>query len=201
MYKLFLKRLIDFIFALVGLIVFSPIFLLLGFVLFIVYRGNPFFIQPRPGKNERIFYVIKFRTMNNKTNSKGELLPDSNRLTGLGRFLRKSSLDELPQLVNVVIGNMSLIGPRPLLVDYLPLYSSIQKRRHEVKPGITGWAQINGRNFLSWEQKFQLDVWYVDHMSLTLDFRIFVKTLIKILVREGVSSKTSETMEKFKGSI
>lgn len=201
MYKLFVKRSIDFIIALVAFIVLSPIFLLLSLLLFVVNRDNPFFIQPRPGQNEKIFNVIKFRTMNNKTNYDGELLPDSDRLTAVGRFLRKTSLDELPQLLNVIMGNMSLVGPRPLLVDYLPLYSSFQKRRHAVKPGITGWAQINGRNLLTWEQKFQLDVWYVENQSPALDIQIFFKTIFRILAREGVSSKTSATMEKFNGSV
>lgn len=196
-----MKRSIDFIVSLVAFIVLLPIFLFITLLLFVSNRGNPFFIQPRPGQHEKIFNVIKFRTMSNNTNSEGQLLPDSDRMTSIGRFLRKTSLDELPQLLNVIIGNMSLIGPRPLLVDYLPLYSSFQKRRHEVKPGITGWAQINGRNLLTWEEKFQLDVWYVEHQSLALDIQIFLKTIFKILVREGVSSKTSATMEKFKGSV
>jgi lipopolysaccharide/colanic/teichoic acid biosynthesis glycosyltransferase len=166
----------------------------------IANRGEPFFFQPRPGLNGRIFRIVKFRTMNNRRDAKGELLPDAERLTPVGSFVRKTSLDEIPQLINVLKGDMSLIGPRPLLVEYLPLYSREQSRRHDVRPGITGWAQVNGRNAIDWETKFRLDVWYVDHLSFLLDLKIIWLTVLKVFRSEGISAAGSATMEKFTGS-
>ena len=201
MYKLFLKRTIDFILSLLGFIIISPVFLLLWIWLSIANRGaGAFFFQERPGKDEKIFRVIKFKTMNDKRDESGSLLPDAERLTRVGRFVRSTSLDEIPQLLNVIKGDMSLIGPRPLLVQYLPLYNEEQKRRHEVRPGITGWAQVNGRNAISWQQKFEYDVWYVDHVSLSLDLKIMYKTIQKVFKRDGINSDTSATMEEFKGN-
>lgn len=200
MYKSFYKRLIDFIASLCGLIILSPIFIIITLALYIANNGKPFFIQERPGKGERIFKIIKFKTMNDKVGADGKLLPDAERLTKTGKFVRKTSLDEIPQLINVLKGDMSLIGPRPLLVRYLPLYSPEQKRRHEVRPGITGWAQVNGRNAISWQQKFEYDVWYVDNISFLLDMKILLKTVQKVFKSEGISSDTSATMEVFKGN-
>lgn len=172
MYRHFFKRLFDFVIALVGLIILSPLFLILWIGLSIANKGaGAFFVQERPGKDEKIFKVIKFKTMNDRRDENGNLLPDSERLTKIGRVIRSLSLDELPQLINVLKGDMSLIGPRPLLVQYLPLYDEVQRRRHEVRPGITGWAQVNGRNAISWQEKFEHDVWYVDHLSLSLDIK------------------------------
>jgi undecaprenyl phosphate N,N'-diacetylbacillosamine 1-phosphate transferase len=201
MYNSFLKRLLDFLLALMGFIIISPVFLLLWIWLSIANRGaGALFFQERPGKNEKIFKVIKFKTMNDLKDASGNLLPDAQRLTKVGKFVRSTSLDEIPQLLNVIKGDMSLIGPRPLLVQYLPLYNNIQRRRHEVRPGITGWAQVNGRNAISWEQKFAYDVWYVDNVSLSLDVKILLKTIQKVFKREGISSDTSATMEPFKGN-
>ena len=200
MYKSLLKPTIDFLVALIGLLVLSPVFLFVMIALTIANNGKPFFFQKRPGKNEKIFSIIKFKTMNDKKDAQGNLLPDAQRLTRSGAFVRKTSLDETPQLINVLKGDMSLIGPRPLLIQYLPLYNAQQKRRHEVKPGITGWAQVNGRNAISWTQKFEYDVWYVDNVSLTLDFKIGLMTIQKIFKSEGISSDTSVTMEAFKGN-
>lgn len=200
MYKSFFKYIIDFLLSLIGFIILSPIFLFITLFLTIANNGEPFFFQQRPGKNNKIFKVVKFRTMNNKKDSKGNLLPDAERLTSVGKFVRKTSLDEIPQLLNVIKGDMSLIGPRPLLVEYLPLYNKEQIRRHEVRPGITGWAQVNGRNTISWEEKFKLDVWYVDNISISLDVKILKITLLKVFKREGISSGTSVTMEKFDGN-
>jgi undecaprenyl phosphate N,N'-diacetylbacillosamine 1-phosphate transferase len=201
MYRDFLKPFIDFFLSLFGFIVISPLFLLLWIWLSIANKGaGAFFVQERPGKNEKIFKVIKFKTMNELKDPEGKLLPDSERLTRVGRFVRSTSLDEIPQLLNVIKGDMSLIGPRPLLVEYLPLYNEKQKRRHEVRPGITGWAQVNGRNAISWQQKFEYDVWYVDHISLSLDLKILLKTIRKVFKREGISSNTSTTMEAFNGN-
>ena len=160
---------------------------------------NLFFYQLRPGKGERIFKIIKFKTMNDRRDANGELLPDAERLTKIGAFVRKTSLDEIPQLLNVLKGDMSVIGPRPLLPQYLPLYNETQKRRHEVKPGITGWAQVNGRNAISWERKFELDVWYVDHLSFVLDLKILLLTVKKVFIREGISQEGQATMEAFRG--
>lgn len=201
MYQPILKRLLDLFFSLIGFIIISPVFLLLWIWLSIVNKGSgAFFFQKRPGKNEKIFRVIKFKTMNDRRDASGKLLPDVQRLTRVGKFVRSTSLDELPQLLNVMKGDMSLIGPRPLLVQYLPLYNETQRRRHEVRPGITGWAQVNGRNVISWQQKFELDVWYVDNVSLLLDGKILLKTIQKVCKREGISSETSATMEAFKGN-
>lgn len=195
-----IKRVIDFVISLFGLIVLSPVLLVLVLILTISNRGNPLFAQNRPGLNGRIFKVLKFRTMNDRRDSLGKLLPDDNRLTTIGRIVRKASLDELPQLFNVLKGDMSLVGPRPLLVQYLNLYSMEQARRHEVKPGITGWAQVNGRNAISWDEKFRLDVWYVDNISFVLDMRILLLTFLKVLKSEGVSQKGQATVEYFNGS-
>jgi undecaprenyl phosphate N,N'-diacetylbacillosamine 1-phosphate transferase len=196
----FFKRLLDFIISLIAIIILSPIFVLFTIWLYISNQGKPFFTQERPGKNTKIFKVIKFKTMNDKRDLNGKLLPDNERLTNIGKFVRSTSIDELPQLINVLKGDMSLIGPRPLLVKYLPLYSPKQARRHEVRPGITGWAQVNGRNAIGWEQKFDYDVWYVDNISFILDISIIFKTLKKVIFRENINSNTSATMEAFKGN-
>jgi lipopolysaccharide/colanic/teichoic acid biosynthesis glycosyltransferase len=201
MYRHFFKRLIDFSFALLGLIIISPLFLLLWIWLSIANKGaGAFFVQERPGKHERIFKVIKFKTMTDERDAKGNLLPDAVRLTRIGKFVRSTSLDEIPQLLNVIKGDMALIGPRPLLVQYLPLYNETQRRRHEVRPGITGWAQVNGRNAISWQEKFAYDVWYVDHLSLSLDIKILLKTIEKVFKREGINSGNTTTMKPFKGN-
>jgi lipopolysaccharide/colanic/teichoic acid biosynthesis glycosyltransferase len=199
-YSLFWKPIIDVSVALLGLIIAFPLIVLIWFLLLVANQGKPFFIQPRPGKHGRIFRLFKFKTMNDKKDAQGQLLPDKDRLTPVGSLVRKTSLDELPQLINVLKGDMSLIGPRPLLVDYLPLYNDFQKRRHEVKPGITGWAQVNGRNAVNWPERFEMDVWYVDHISWRLDMKILWLTLQKVIKREGVSSETSVTMERFRGN-
>ncbi len=194
------KRSIDFISALLGLVLFSPIMFILMVPIIISNRGHIFFIQNRPGKNEKRFRVIKLKTMTDKRDTEGNLLPDSDRLTSVGKFIRKTSLDEMPQLINVLKGDMSFVGPRPLLPGYLQLYNDFQKRRHEVKPGITGWAQVNGRNSISWEQKFEYDVWYVDHCSFLLDTKIILMTIKKVFKREGISQEGQVTMEFFKGT-
>ncbi|MGJ1266073.1 sugar transferase [Sphingobacterium spiritivorum] len=200
MYRFFLKRLIDFLVALTGLILISPIFLIVMISLYFANQGKPFFFQARPGINGKIFMIIKFKTMNDKKDKNGALLSDAERLTPIGAFVRKTSLDEIPQLINVLKGNMALIGPRPLLPQYLPLYSEEQKRRHDVRPGITGWAQINGRNAISWKRKFELDVWYVSNISFLLDLKIFFLTIKKVFVREGISQDGQATMEIFNGN-
>ncbi|MBV2225989.1 MAG: sugar transferase [Sphingobacterium mizutaii] len=200
MYKFFLKRFIDLMVSLIGLIIILPVFIVVLIGLTIANSGKPFFFQDRPGKNGRIFQIIKFRTMNEKRGADGALLPDSERLTKIGSFVRKTSLDEIPQLFNVLKGDMSLIGPRPLLVQYLPLYNDHQARRHEVRPGITGWAQVNGRNAISWRQKFDYDVWYVDNLSFWLDLKILYLTVLKVLKRDGISQEGQATMEAFKGN-
>ncbi|KAA0126163.1 sugar transferase [Chryseobacterium sp. SN22] len=199
MYKYFFKRSFDFLASLIGLVIFSPIFILVTIGLFIVNQGKPFFFQARPGLQGRIFKIIKFKTMNDRKDANGVLLPDAERLTSIGAFVRKTSLDEIPQLVNVLKGDMALIGPRPLLPQYLPLYNDVQKRRHEVRPGITGWAQVNGRNNISWRRKFELDVWYVDNISLILDVKIYFLTIKKVIIREGISQEGQVTMEGFNG--
>lgn len=199
MYKLFFKTIIDFFGALLGLLILSPILLFVTIGLWIANSGKTFFFQVRPGKNEKLFKIVKFKTMNDKKDAEGNLLPDELRLTKIGNFVRKTSLDEIPQLFNVLKGDMSLIGPRPLLPQYLPLYSEEQKKRHEVKPGITGWAQVNGRNAISWEQKFEYDVWYVKQCSFVLDIKIVLMTLKKVFIREGISQEGQATMEIFKG--
>lgn len=200
MYRAFLKRIIDIALSGTALIILSPLLLLLTGLLAASNSGKPFFIQARPGLRERVFRIVKFRTMNDKRDAAGRLLPDADRLTGVGRLVRRTSLDELPQLVNVLVGDMSLIGPRPLLVEYLPLYDATQRRRHDVRPGITGWAQVNGRNAISWQEKFAYDVWYVDHLSFALDMKILYRTFVKVFRSEGISSATAATMEKFKGN-
>lgn len=200
MYKTYLKRLFDFLSAFFGLLLLSPLFIVVTIGLFFANQGKPFFFQSRPGKGERIFKIVKFKTMNDKKDENGDLLSDSERLTKIGSFVRKTSLDEIPQLINVLKGDMSLIGPRPLLIQYLPLYNEVQKRRHEVRPGITGWAQINGRNAISWQQKFEYDVWYVDNISLWLDIKILFLTIKKVFVREGISQDGQATTEVFKGN-
>jgi undecaprenyl phosphate N,N'-diacetylbacillosamine 1-phosphate transferase len=199
MYKKFFKRFFDLIFSFLILVISSPVLIITSAILLYSNKGKVFFIQPRPGKNEKIFKIIKFRTMNEKKDEEGNLLPDGERTTPMGRFIRNTSIDELPQLINVLKGDLSLIGPRPLLIDYLPLYNEFQKRRHEVRPGITGLAQVNGRNAISWSQKFEFDIWYVDNLSLLLDFKIIKQTVLKTLKSEGINSNTSETMAKFTG--
>ena len=200
MYKIFFKPLLDFVLSFLGLIISSPIFLIVFIALLFANRGIVFFLQNRPGKNEEIFKIIKFRTMNNKRDAQGNLLPDEERLTTIGKLVRKTSLDEIPQLINVLLGNMSLIGPRPLLPEYLPLYNDFQKKRHLIKPGITGWAQINGRNAVDWEKKFMFDVWYVENMSFLLDLQIMFLTLKKVLKLEGVNREGEATNIAFKGN-
>lgn len=201
MYKNYFKRILDFTIVFCTLLIILPILLVITIGLHFANKGaGAFFFQERPGRNGKIFKVIKFKTMTDERDSYGSLLPDEKRLTKVGKFVRSTSIDELPQLINVLKGEMSLIGPRPLLVQYLPLYSKEQARRHEVRPGITGWAQCNGRNAISWTKKFELDVWYVDHCSFFLDLRIIFVTLKKVFVREGISSETSVTMEPFTGN-
>lgn len=201
MYSFSLKRLIDFIVVLGVLVIIWPILLIMTLWLHFANRGaGAFFTQERPGKNGKVFKVIKFKTMTDERDENGDLLPDEKRLTKIGKFIRSTSVDELPQLFNVLKGDMALIGPRPLLPQYLPLYSKEQARRHEVRPGITGWAQVNGRNAISWTKKFELDVWYVDHCSFLLDLKIIFLTVKKVFVREGISSDTSVTMEPFTGN-
>jgi undecaprenyl phosphate N,N'-diacetylbacillosamine 1-phosphate transferase len=194
-----IKPFADFSVALVVFVVLLPVFMVVVLLLAIANSGKPFFFQLRPGKNEKIFKVIKFKTMNDRRDTAGNLLPDADRLTPIGLFVRKTSLDEVPQLLNVIKGDMSIVGPRPLLVEYLPLYNDTQKKRHNVRPGITGWAQVNGRNTISWKQKFEYDVWYVNNISFALDFRILLLTVRNVLKSEGISSETSVTMEKFTG--
>lgn len=200
MYKFFFKPLLDFVLSFLGLIISSPIFLVLFIALLFANKGKVFFLQNRPGKNEEIFKIIKFRTMNDKKDTHGNLLPDVERLTAIGKLVRKTSLDELPQLINVLLGNMSLIGPRPLLPEYLPLYNEVQKKRHLIKPGITGWAQINGRNAVEWDKKFMFDVWYVENVSFLLDLQIMFITLKKVLKLEGVNREGEATNIAFKGN-
>lgn len=199
MYKHFFKRGIDLVAALIGLLLLSPVLLVVTVWLYKVNDGKPFFFQARPGKGGKIFKIVKFKTMNDRTDTQGNLLPDEDRITAVGAFVRKTSLDEITQLINVLKGDMSLIGPRPLLVQYLPLYSAQQARRHEVRPGITGWAQVNGRNAISWKQKFEYDVWYVDNISFSLDVKIFFLTLKKVFIREGISAAGQATTAVFTG--
>ncbi|KAB5491503.1 MULTISPECIES: sugar transferase [Flagellimonas] len=200
MYAGFFKRFIDAIIAFILICISLPILILLIILLYFSNGGKPFFFQNRPGKNGKVFKIIKFKTMNDRTDSEGNLLPNKDRITKIGGIVRKSSLDEIPQLFNVLKGDMSLIGPRPLLVDYLKLYTTQQSRRHEVRPGITGWAQVNGRNAISWEKKFELDVWYVDHVSLLLDLKIMWLTVLKVVKSEGISASAEVTMERFQGT-
>lgn len=201
MYERSVKRTLDFVFVVCILAIVWPILLLLAFWLYFANKGaGAFFIQERPGKHGKIFKVIKFKTMTDERDEDDNLLPDEKRLTKIGKFIRSTSIDELPQLINVLKGDMALIGPRPLLSQYLSLYSKEQARRHAVRPGITGWAQVNGRNAISWTKKFELDVWYVDHCSFLLDLKIIFLTIKKVFVREGISSDTSVTMEAFTGN-
>jgi lipopolysaccharide/colanic/teichoic acid biosynthesis glycosyltransferase len=200
MYKSQIKPNLDFSIALIGLLLLSPILILVTIALFIANQGKPFFFQSRPGKNSKIFTIIKFKTMNDKKDVQGNLLPDSDRLTIIGTFIRKTSLDELPQLINVLKGDMSIIGPRPLLPEYLLLYNETQKKRHQVKPGITGLAQVNGRNAISWEEKFKLDVEYVENLSFFLDIKILFLTINKVLISQGISKQGQGTTTKFEGS-
>jgi len=200
MYKSFFKPLFDFIFSLLGLMLLSPLFIIVTVGLYFANNGKPFFFQLRPGINGKFFSIIKFKTMNDKKDLEGNLLSDGERLTKIGKFVRKTSIDEIPQLINVVKGDMSIIGPRPLLPEYMLLYNENQKRRHEIKPGITGWAQVNGRNAISWQQKFEFDVWYVDHISLWLDLKIVFLTVKKVIIREGINSQGQITTEAFKGN-
>jgi len=194
MYKIFLKQVFDFFSSIIALIILSPLFIVCAILLAIANGGKPFFFQLRPGKNDKIFKLVKFKTMNDKKDLNGNLLLDEQRLTSVGKFIRKTSLDEIPQLFNVIKGDMSLVGPRPLLVEYLPLYTPLQKRRHEVKPGITGWAQVNGRNTISWEQKFEYDIWYINHYNFIVDIKILLLTFIKVFKSEGISAKGHATM-------
>jgi lipopolysaccharide/colanic/teichoic acid biosynthesis glycosyltransferase len=200
MYKKIIKPLVDFIFSFLGVLILLPVLLVFTILLLFFNSGQPFFKQIRPGEHGKLFTLIKFRTMNNKKDKNGDLLHDKYRLTKLGKLIRTTSLDELPQLINVLKGDMSFIGPRPLLIKYLPLYSERQSRRHEVKPGITGWAQVNGRNTISWQEKFEFDVWYVDNISFKTDIKILFLTIIKVLRRSDISSTSSVTMEAFKGN-
>ena len=200
MYVSFIKRLFDISISFIGLIILSPVFLVVTVGLCFANDGKPFFFQARPGLKEKIFNIIKFKTMNDRKSEDGALLPDDVRLTAIGSFVRKTSIDEIPQLLNVLKGDMSIIGPRPLLPQYLPLYSIEQRKRHTVKPGITGWAQVNGRNAISWTKKFELDIWYVDHLSFAMDFKIFFLTIKKVFVREGISQEGQATMEGFNGN-
>jgi undecaprenyl phosphate N,N'-diacetylbacillosamine 1-phosphate transferase len=196
----FIKRLIDLLVSILALIILFPLLFLIGILLFFCQDGKVFFIHRRPGLDGKLFRVIKFKTMNDKKGHHGNLLPDKDRVTTVGKFIRSASIDELPQLINVLKGDMSLIGPRPLLPKYLPLYSEEQSRRHNVRPGITGWAQVNGRNAISWRQKFEYDVWYVDNLGFLLDIKIIWLTLKKIISREGINSDESTTMAPFTGN-
>ncbi len=200
LYKDFFKRFCDLIISFILLLIFSPLIIFISLILFFNNNGSPFFFQIRPGLNEKLFKIIKFKTMTDKKGVDGQLLSDSDRLTKIGQLIRNTSLDEIPQLINVLKGDMSLIGPRPLLVEYLSLYSEEQKKRHNVRPGITGWAQVNGRNAISWQDKFKLDIYYVKNCSFLLDLKIIYLTIKKVIKKEGISSNTSATMEKFKGN-
>ena len=199
MYAHFFKRLIDFLLSLLGIILLSPALLVLTVLGAVKMKGNPFFTQERPGKNEKIFKLIKFRTMTNEKDSDGNLLPDEQRLIRYGKILRSTSLDELPELFNILKGDMAIVGPRPLLVRYLPRYNAEQRRRHEVRPGLTGYAQAHGRNAVTWEEKFKMDVWYVDHVSFKVDVGVFFATIKSVLKHEGISGEGSETMTEFMG--
>ena len=200
-YAKIVKRILDFVLSFLAIVILSPFIIIFSLIGAVLMRGNPFFIQERPGKNEKIFKLIKFRTMTNRKDRNGNLLPDEQRLTGYGKFLRSTSIDEIPELFNILKGDMSIIGPRPLLVKYLPLYNTYQKHRHDVRPGLTGYAQVHGRNTVSWEEKFDMDVKYVQHITFMGDLKILLETVIKVLKREGISSETSATMEEFKGTV
>lgn len=200
-YAKIVKRILDFVFSFLAIVILSPFIILFSLIGAILMRGNPFFIQERPGKNEKIFKLIKFRTMTNRKDRNGNLLPDEQRLTAYGKFLRSTSIDEIPELINILKGDMSIIGPRPLLVKYLPLYNTYQKHRHDVRPGLTGYAQVHGRNTLSWKQKFEMDIKYVEHITFIGDLKILAETVKKVIKRDGISSETSVTMEEFTGNI
>lgn len=200
MYQIIFKKLIDFLCSLILILLLSPLIILITIALFFANQGKPFFLQNRPGKHEKLFNIIKFKTMNDKKDDSGNLLSDEIRLTKIGKFVRKTSIDELPQLLNVLLGDMSLVGPRPLLPQYLPLYNEFQQRRHLVKPGMTGWAQVNGRNAISWKQKFDYDIWYVDNLSFILDIKIVLLTIKKVFIAEGITSKENNTMDEFIGN-
>ncbi len=200
MYTLFLKRILDLLLSIAGFLLMSPLFLLIMILLTISNEGKPFFFQRRPGKKGKVFKIVKFKTMNDKKDVNGNLRPDAERLTKVGKFVRKTSIDELPQLLNVISGEMSLIGPRPLLIEYLPIYTNEESRRHDVKPGITGWAQINGRNTISWKQKFIYDVWYVDNISFLLDVKIFFMTILKVIRAKDINTQGQATTEPFNGN-
>jgi len=199
MYLNYVKSFFDFIAAFIGLIILSPLIIVITILLFILNNGKPFYFQKRPGLHGKNFSIIKFKTMTDKKNLEGQLLPDFDRTTVIGNLIRRASIDEIPQLVNVFLGHMSIVGPRPLLPEYLPLYNENQKRRHDVKPGITGWAQINGRNSILWTQKFEYDVWYVDNMSFLLDLKILLLTIKKVIIPEGINATEKYTMEEFNG--
>lgn len=200
MYRNYFKTLLDKLLSLLGIVLLSPVFIVVFVALFFNNKGKVFFVQNRPGKNGEIFKIIKFKTMNDKKDAQGNLLSDADRLSVFGKIVRKTSLDEIPQLFNVLIGNMSLIGPRPLLPEYLPLYNSFQNKRHLVKPGITGWAQVNGRNAITWQKKFELDVWYVNNLSFWLDIKIIFLTIKKVFVSEGINAEGEATTIAFKGN-
>jgi len=200
MYLNLIKPFLDYVITLILLIITSPIFIITVLTLLILNKGQIFFIQKRPGRNERVFSLIKFKTMNALFDNKGNLLADEHRLTLVGRIIRQLSIDELPQLINVLKGEMSLVGPRPLLIEYLPLYDGAQRQRHKVKPGITGWSQINGRNAISWQDKFNMDIWYVNNVSFVLDLRIIMISILKVLTTQGVTGAGSVTMKNFNGN-
>lgn len=199
-YAKYIKRILDFILSLLALIILSPLILIFTIIGAIKMKGNPFFVQKRPGKDGKIFSLIKFRTMTNKKDKDGNLLPDEKRLTSYGKFLRSTSIDEVLEIINILKGDMSIIGPRPLLVKYLSLYNEYQKHRHDVRPGLTGYAQVHGRNTVSWEEKFDMDVKYVQHITFMGDLQILLETVVKVLKRDGISSETSVTMEEFRGT-
>ncbi len=200
MYTLFLKRILDLLLSITGFLLLSPLVIIITILLTIANAGKPFFFQSRPGKNGKVFKIVKFKTMNDKKDVNGNLRPDAERLTKVGKFVRKTSIDELPQLLNVISGEMSLIGPRPLLIEYLSIYTNEESRRHDVKPGITGWAQVNGRNTISWKQKFIYDVWYVDNISFLLDVKIFFMTILKVLKAKDINTQGQATTERFNGN-
>lgn len=201
MYKRYVKQIMDFTLALVAAVLLLPVFFILSLVLFLNYRTNPYFVQTRPGKNGKLFQLIKFRTMSDNYCERGKLLADTQRLTPLGKLMRNTSLDELPQLLNVLKGDMSLIGPRPLLPEYLPLYNQIQNRRHEIKPGITGWAQVNGRNAIDWQEKFNYDVWYVNNVSFMLDLKILLLTIKKVFLTDETTINGPQPLQRFRGNL
>ena len=199
MYKNLFKRLIDIVVSFLGILFFLPLLMVITIILCITNRGKPFFLQRRPGKNGKIFKLIKFKSMTDKTDHLGKLLPYEDRVTKVGLFIRRTSLDELPQIINILKGDMSIVGPRPLLEEYLHLYNNYQKRRHDVRPGLSGWAQVNGRNSITWHQKFELDVWYVDNVSFKLDFLVFIKTFKNTFLKEGINKSETVNMPVFNG--